>query len=141
MSTLGLNHAADHRLQTGAPRREQSFVSHAHAAGLDQLHVDAVKTFRATQNIFHRMAGFVGKHGQGRMFFQPDQIGRARRARHGLLDELDIFIRFGEPFQHSQGLFLRLPAFVGVHAHGFFRRNGTQSDKIFAVARVAYFEF
>ena len=57
-----------------------------------------------------------------------------------MLDILNIPIG-GEPFEFFQGFLLGLPAFVGIHAHGFVGGGGAESGEIFAVARIAELEF
>jgi len=136
----GFNHAADHGLEAGFARGLKGFEAATDAGSLDEFHVDAMKAFGGFGDVLGEVIGFVAEDGQGRALLEPGPIFDGRGGRHGLLDVLDVFVG-GEAFNVFEGFFFGFPAFVGIDANGFFRRNFAEGCEVVPVVGHADFDF
>src|ERR1039458_6044130 len=109
-------HAAEHGLHAEGLGDLNHAAGFQHTAALIAPDVDAVESVAQFGNVARALAGFIGDHGDVNAAAPPagflDHLGG-----HGLLDELDA--HFFQPVDFADGLFLVLPAFVGVHAQRF----------------------
>ena len=111
-----LDHAS--RSSFSIPPRAQRFEGRSppDTASLDQLHVHAVKTFRAMRNVFGAVIRPVGKQGQRRAFLQPDEIFGWRGLGHRLFNELMCpSSRASHSMRLSASSLVAQPSF-GIHA-------------------------
>ena len=140
ISTLDLDHAAEHRFQARLARRLQRCHRRRHAAGLEKLHIHAVKKFRATRDVRRPCERIHRRTAAAANGLEPAQIRLARVARHRLFDELDVRVRApairvcATPPLSSSSLHWR------PHAQAFPARR-SQSGEIFAVRGAPIFDF
>ena len=110
-----LDHAAEHQLQAQGPGHAGQPDGLLDAAALHQLDVDAVEIRGDPGQVRGLDEALVGEDGDLDPVLEPGVVLESC-GRQGLFDELDALT--GHPVDHLQGLFLRLPALVGVGPEG-----------------------